>query len=51
MQQQALGTNLVDVYLQRLVRFEYAESATIISNSLLFNKLTAPILLPHPTTV
>lgn len=50
-QQQAAGTDLEDDYLHNLLKFEYAESDTIISISFDFSKLTPPILLPHPTTL
>ena len=50
-QQQAFGRNFELDSLQSEGRLEYAESATMISHSLLISKLTAPILLPQPTTM
>ena len=49
-QQQKLGNNFEEVSLKSRARFENAESATMISHSELVNRLTAPILLPQPTT-
>lgn len=50
MQQQALGRNLLLYYLHSKDKFEYAESEITILHYLLKRRLTAPILLPHPTT-
>lgn len=38
-------------YRHNYFKLENAESSIIISHYVLFNKLTAPILLPHPTTL
>jgi len=50
-QQQTVGTAFAVNYLHRVVRLQYAESAIIMSLSVLLKTLTAPILRPQHTTL